>query len=76
MCPEHAVEVRTVEMHNGHQHVGRCDSCGTSPTGYMEGVLGDLCDHIAIIDTGRSGSRTLGALALHLEGTFTYSERL
>jgi hypothetical protein len=76
MCPKHAVEVRTVEVHNGHQHVGRCDSSGTSPTGYVDGVLCDLCDRVAIIDTGGSGSRTIGALALHLEGSLAHAERL
>ena len=76
MCPKHPIEVRAVEMHNGHQHVGRCDSSGASPTGYVDGVLSDLCDHVAIIDTGGSGSRTIGALDLHLEGSLAYAERL
>lgn len=76
MCAKHAVEVRAVEVHNGHQHVGRCDSSGTSPTGYVEGVLGDLCNRVAIGDTDGSGLRPIGALALHVEGSLTYAERL
>jgi hypothetical protein len=42
----------------------------------VDGVLCDLCDRVAIIDTGGSGSRTIGALALHLEGSLAHAERL
>jgi hypothetical protein len=73
---QHAIEVRTVDVHHGHQHVGRRNSGGASPTGDVDRVLGDLCDHVAIVATGASGSRTLGAFALRLEGSFAYAERL
>ena len=76
VCPKHPIEVRAVEVHHGHQHVGRCDSGGTSPAGYVDGVRCDLCDHVTIIDTGGSGSRAIGALALHPEGSLAYTERL
>ncbi len=76
VCPEHPIEVLAIDVHNGHQHVGRSNPGGTSPTGYVEGVLGDLCDRVAIVDTDGSGSRAIGALALYLEGSFAYAERL
>ena len=76
VCSKHTIEVRAVDVHHGHQHVGRCNYGGTSPDGDMEGVLGDLCDHVATIDTRGSGSRTIGALALRLEGSLAYAERL
>jgi len=76
VCSEHTIEISAVKVHNGDQHVARRDSAGTSPSGYVDGILGDLCDHVAIIDAGASASRTIGARALRLEGSLAYAERL